>query len=53
MATNHDPDGLKLLSNFFCKTDAIKIIYDVYIAHLEIINIYAIVMILCQLVIEK
>ena len=37
----------------FSKSDAIKIVFVVYIAHLKIINIYSIVMILCQLVIEK
>ena len=54
MATNRDLDGhyLLLLVNF-CKSDAIKIFFVVYNAHLEIINIYAIVIILCQLVIEK
>ena len=59
MVTNRDPDGLASQNNqlnyevIFCKIDAIKKIIAVYNAHLEIINIYAIVMILCLLVIEK
>ena len=59
MVTNRDPDGLASQNNQlnyevnFCKIDAIKKIIVLYNAHLEIINIYAIVMILCLLVIEK
>ena len=58
MVTNRDPDGLASQNNQlnyevnFCKSDAIKIIIVVYNAHLEIINIYAIIMIVCLLVIE-
>ena len=58
MVTNRDPDGLASQNNqlnyevIFCKIDAIKKIIVVYNAHLEIINIYAIIMIVCLLVIE-
>ena len=58
MVTNRDPDGLASQNNQlnyevnFCKIDAIKKIIVLYNAHLEIINIYAIIMIVCLLVIE-
>ena len=58
MVTNRDPDGLASQNNQlnyevnFCKIDAIKKIIVLYNAHLEIINIYAIIMIVCILVIE-
>ena len=58
MVTNRDPDGLASQNNQlnyevnFCKIDAIKNIIVLYNAHLEIINIYAIIMIVCLLVIE-